>query len=54
MSTGATVFTVTVRVVTAPGWGRGEVQMVTLTGAPLLGRQRYVHGQEDRSYNRRM
>ena len=54
MSTGATVFTVTVRVVTAPGWGRGEVQMVTLAGAPLLGRQRCVHGQEDRSYNRRM
>jgi len=53
-STGATVFTVTVRVVTGPGGGRGEVHIVTLTGAPLLGRQRYVHGQEDRSYHRRM
>ena len=54
MSTGATVFTVTVRVVTGPGGGRGEVPIVTLTGAPLLGRQRYVHGQADRSYHRRM
>ena len=54
MSTGATVFTVTVRVVTGPGGGRGEVPIVTLTGAPLLGRQRYVQGQADRSYHRRM
>ena len=54
MSTGATVFTVTVRVVTGPGGGRGQVQMATLTGAPLLARQRYFHGQEDRSYRRGM